>query len=526
MEELYRQILSILYGMWLRRWYAIGVAWLVALVGWGYVATMPDKYESFARIYVDTKPLLTPLMRGMTVDTNIGEQILVMQRTLTSRPNLEKVVRMTDLDLTVESDLEKESLLSGLESNIAVTSQGGSLVRVAYENTDPQRAKRVVQALMTIFVETNLGRSRKGLAGARRFIDEQIREYENDLSAAEKRLSDFNQANMGFLPGKQNFFDQMATMRGEYSTKKAQLDGLMIRRQELSNQLAQVSQFLTVTTPLGPAGGNFGPGSGPGGSPGVSSVMASRLQLLLQNRAELLMQYTERHPDVVRVQREIDRLQALASASESDESTGSAGAGNTTISNPVFEQTKLDIIQIEADIQVLVPGVETARQSVESLERQAMTVPVVQAEMSKLNRDYEIIKRNYEELIVRREKARIEQNIETKSDKVIYNLIEPPQVPIKPTSPNRPVFLSIVLLLALGAGAGVAFVLSQIRTTYTSLQSLRDSFAMPVLGAVTALVSDTDRRRRQLDFSVFAVTVLGLLLAYGGVVTLEFLQEV
>ena len=160
MEELYRQILSICYGMWLRRWYAVGVAWLVALIGWGVVATMPDKYESFARIYVDADPLLTPLMKGMIIDVDIDEQILLMQRTLTSRPNLEKVVRMTDLDLTVETDLQKEALLVRLESNIFVTSQGGSLVRVAYEHTDPQLAKRVVQALMTIFVETNLGRSR------------------------------------------------------------------------------------------------------------------------------------------------------------------------------------------------------------------------------------------------------------------------------------------------------------------------------------------------------------------------------
>lgn len=531
MEDLYRQLISVLYGMWQRRWYAVAVAWFFCLAGWGAVATLPDQYESYARIYIDTDPMLRPLMRGISVDVNVMSQIEVMQRTLKSRPNLSKVVRMTDLDLTVQNERQMEALLTGLEKNVEVASQGGNLVRVAYENSDPQLAKRVVQALMTIFVETNLGRSRKDLAGARRFIDEQIREYELELNAAEKRLSDFKRDNMGFLPGENNYFTQMANARRNYEMERAKLDELIIRRNELQRQLAAIPQYLTVTTPLGPmaAGGPFGEG-GSTGIAGASTSAPARVKSLEQTLANLLLRYTERHPDVVGVKKELDLLRNASLTTENGdaESAGSGAAiisaGNTTISNSVYEQTKLEIIDLEAQIKVGVPRVQKVNDEFNDLKKMAQTVPVVEAELSRLNRDYGVIKRNYEEMLGRREKARIEQSIETKSDKVIYNMIEPPQVPVKPSSPNRPLFLSIVLVVALGSGTGLAFVLSQISATFATVQSLRESFALPVLGAVTALVAETDRRKDLLGYSMFAVTFLGLLLTYGGVLALELHQ--
>ncbi len=201
MNEVYAKFISYLNSIWRRRWYVIAISWFLCGAGWTFVASMPDKYDSHARIYVDMDTMLGPLMRGLAVQTNLFQQIDVMHRTLLSRPNLEKVILMTDLDLGVHTDEARETLIESLRQRIRLRQQGQNLFNVAFSDTDPAMAKRVVQAVLQIFVEGNLGASRKDMDSARRFLDDQIRDYEQQLAEAETRLADFKRKNMGFLPG-------------------------------------------------------------------------------------------------------------------------------------------------------------------------------------------------------------------------------------------------------------------------------------------------------------------------------------
>ena len=85
------------------------MAWVVALAGWVYVWQMPESYKATARLYVDSNSVLRPLMRGLAITPNIDQRIAMMSRTLLSRPNLERLARMTDLDLQVTTDAQKEA---------------------------------------------------------------------------------------------------------------------------------------------------------------------------------------------------------------------------------------------------------------------------------------------------------------------------------------------------------------------------------------------------------------------------------
>jgi len=499
---------------------------------------MPDKYESFARVFVDTDPLLKPLMKGMTPNVDVRRQIEVMKRILVSRPNLEKVMRMTDLDLTVDTPETTEKLLKSLEERLVVQSQGFNLVRIAFDDTDPQLAKNIVQAVVSIFIENNLGRNRKDLAGARKFIDEQIREYELELEAAEQRRADFKRKNMGALPGDKSYFEQVAGAKKDYEDAKSELEELTARHDMVSGQLTRIPKYLTVTAPVGPP-----ISTAPDGAETSSRAVSlnpvgninQRIATAQQTLSRLLSRFTDKHPDVVRVQRDLnaliaerDKFMAALEAGNGQEEGGDAAAfapGNATASNPVYVETKLHLFDLEAELSVLRPRVAAKLQKLNELKNRAQTIPVVEAEMSKMNRDYSVIKANYEQMLARREQARIEQNIETKSERVSYNLIEPPQVPLQPSSPNRPVFLTLVLVMAIGSGLALAFIMSQIQGTFSSVQALREMFTVPVLGAVTVLVSEADRRRRRFEIATFGVTIAGLFLAYGGVIAMELVPH-
>jgi len=185
MDEILQQVLTALRGMWRRRWIGLAVAWTVAVIGAVVLLRIPDRYEATARVYVDTQTVLRPLMAGLAIQPNVEEQINMLARTLITRPNVEKLIRSADLDLATMSQIEKDKLVDSVTQRIKFAGAGrGDIYGLSYQDTDPERAKRVVQDLLSLFVESGVGNKRRDSETARRFIDEQIKTYEKKLEEA------------------------------------------------------------------------------------------------------------------------------------------------------------------------------------------------------------------------------------------------------------------------------------------------------------------------------------------------------
>ena len=122
MDQLLSQITTILRGMWNYRKLAVAVAWVVGIVGIIVVFTMPDRYQASARVFVDTQSILRPLMVGIAVQPNIEQQINMLSRTLVSRPNIEKLIRMADLDLSIKSKPAQDALADTLMKQLSIKS--------------------------------------------------------------------------------------------------------------------------------------------------------------------------------------------------------------------------------------------------------------------------------------------------------------------------------------------------------------------------------------------------------------------
>jgi polysaccharide chain length determinant protein (PEP-CTERM system associated) len=517
MNDIFVQALGYLVSIWRRRWYIVAISWLFCGAGWTMVASMPDKYESSARLYVDMDTMLAPLMRGLAVEMNLFQQIEIMQKTLLSRPNLEKVVLMTDLDLSVKSDAQKEALLDALAKKITIQQQGRNLFTVAYQDTDPSLTKRVVQAVLQIFVESNLGMSRKDMDTTRRFLDGQIKEYERELEEAETRLANFKRKNLGLLPGEGSYYENLQRIRAELQRTETSIAEGVTVRDELKAQLAALPQFLEVA---GEAGALLG---GSGGGP--ESDLQTRIFDLEKSIDSLLVRYTDKHPDVVAARKQIKNLkQQLADehkAAAAAAGEAAPGTGKSLMPNPVHEQVKLQLVQQEAAIAALKSRSEKAKEELANWEKMAQLIPQVEAELVKLNRDYGIIKQGYDELRKRKESARLASDLETKAQKVQFRVIDPPIVPIKPSGPNRPMFLTVVLLAGIGAGVAFAFVLGQITTTFHTVQRLQAAFTLPIVGSVSAILSPTEERRHARELLGFGVAGGCLLVAFVGLIVIN-----
>ena len=197
MDEILNQISAISRGLWKHRWPGLLVSWVVGAIGAAVVLWVPDKYEASARIYVDTQSILKPLMSGLAVQPNIEQQVVMLSRTLISRPNVEKLIRMADLDLGSKSKDAQEDLVQQVTKSLQIRNTGrDNLYTLSYRDSVPDKAKRVVQSLVSIFVESSLGDSRKDSDSAKKFIDEQIKTYVAKLEEAESRLKEFKLRNI------------------------------------------------------------------------------------------------------------------------------------------------------------------------------------------------------------------------------------------------------------------------------------------------------------------------------------------
>ena len=174
MHEIFERVLGELRNMWRFRWYAMLVFWVVALLGWAFVYTMPNQYRSSARVHVDTASLLRPLLKGLAIQPNLNQEVRLLTRTLLSRPNLEEIARKSNLDLGGLSTHQKSQLLDGLRHSITIRDVGTDLYLISAVNKNPDTAKSVVQQVLNVMMSSALGSSQQNSTQAQSFLNEQV----------------------------------------------------------------------------------------------------------------------------------------------------------------------------------------------------------------------------------------------------------------------------------------------------------------------------------------------------------------
>ncbi len=504
MDQLLQQILGYAKAAWQRRWWGVAVAWLVCIVGWTWVMLIPDRYQASARVYVDTQTLLKPLLSGLTVEPNVEQQIKLMTRQLVSRPTLEKVARMTDLDVKAKTPEQTEKMLNDLAEKISIADAGReNLYTISYQDASSDLAKKVVQSLLTIFVESSLGKTRQDISSSSRFIEEQLQQYQQKLTDAENALKEFKQKHIGMMPGQGgDYYAKLAEVSAQL--RQAQLDQQEAtnRRNQLKRQLADEEPELSAAAAV----------------VSTNSEIDGRIQALQQQQDQLRLKYTELHPDIQANKRLIEKLEAQKKAELAQRKADPAG---TKIQNPVYQQLTIAIAEADATVSSLGARVAEYQRRFAELRNASNMIPQVEQEYTQLTRDYDVYRQNYDALLKRRESVTMSGEVESKTDTVDFRVIDPPFVPSQPAWPNRPLLLSLVTLGGLIAGVAVAFLLSQLRRTVTDRRVLRELTGLPLLGAVARVETDESRRRKRKGLLTYLAALGSLIAAYGGVMVLQ-----
>ena len=500
MGSLYDELRLALHAVWTRRWVALGVAWGFCVLGWLVVAQIPSRYESRARVFVQMQQILPASMNAAPAPTNDIDHI---RQTLVSAVNLEKVVRGTDLANTVANDRDVADRVAGLMGNIKVNAQQDNLFEIVTTQPTPKLARTVTQKLIDIFVEGNLAGDRTQTAQSLRFLDAQLEQRQKALADAEAKRADFQNRYLGSLPGTGSVADRIGAARQQM----AQVDGDL---GAAASALAAVQGQLASTTATV---------AGVGPTPGVGPARA-RLQAIQGQLADARARgYTDAHPDVVALK---SHLAAASAAARGEPATGAAATGTP---HPLY----LSLQSMKADKEAAVASLRIRKAQLQGdldqLNAKLAVDPTVAAEQGRIERDYQVLKDQYDQLLTQREQIALRGQAQTQTDPVKFSVIDPPTTPRTPAAPNRLLLLTGGLLAGIAAGIGAAFALGQLRQTFATAPKLERAAGLPVLGAIGEMVTRAKAERRKRQLKLFAGGVGGLVAAYALLLGVEVLQR-
>ena len=512
MGNIYEEALVALHGIWRQRWLALAIGWGVALLGWLAVSLIPNVYKSEARIFIQPQSLL-PDKVGITANDR-AQGIETVRQTLTSVTTLEKVVRGTDLARHVSSDRDVTNRAVGLQRSINIVAQQDNLFQIsatASEGgmTDSQNAKlsrAIVQKLIDLFVDGNLRDGRVETGQTLKFLDTQLAQRAQQLADAEAKRAAFEAKYLGVLPGSGSISDRIGAARTELS----RIDSDLAAAQ---SSLAAVNGQMAATSPTTSTPGVM--------IPGAAGANAGRIATIQGQIADGQSRgWTDQHPDMVALRNQLARAQAMGDGG----STGRMSAGITT-ANPMY----VSLRSMQAEKQAAAGALAARKAQLESQINQVLAQqssnPEVTAQQTSLDRDYQVLKVQYDKLLADREDVRLRGQVQTQTDAIKFSVIDPPSAPRSPAAPNRPLLLTLVLGAALAAGIGAAFARGQLQTTYATPGKLEKASGMQVIGAISEVIPPAEKIERRKRLILFAGGTAALAGVYALLLVVDMIQR-
>jgi polysaccharide chain length determinant protein (PEP-CTERM system associated) len=505
MNNIFDELRAALHSVWHRRWLALAIAWGLCLLGWLMVATIPNSYESRARIYVQLDDMLAQQIGIGQGDRKQG--VDRVRQTLTSAVNLEKVIRSTPIGAQITTPKQMEMAVLELGKMIKVESSQENLfiITASYgdgSNSDAQNAKiaqLIVQKMIDIFREENLSGNRGEMSTSLEFMDAQLAQRQKELSAAEAKRLQFEAQNPSLAGGAGAGLQKLEAARAELRGIDADLAAAQSALAAINGQMAGTPR--TIAGAAGPVGG----------ARGALNEAQAQLNSL---RARGL---TENHPDVIAARNQVGALRAAASAE--------GGGGPQGMPNPAYSSLESIRAERQANVQALSARRAAAQQEISTLTAQQFSNPAAAGEYQQITRDYDVLKQQYDKLLQNREQLRIRGSIETEHNSVRFQVIDPPASPRSPISPNRPLLLFGVLVMGLGAGVSGAFAISHLRSTFSTASRLEKALGLPVLGAISQTISENARALRRKRLKYFYAASSGLVGLFVILLTIEFVQR-
>jgi polysaccharide chain length determinant protein (PEP-CTERM system associated) len=496
------EVRAALWTVWNRRWLALSVAWGLCLAGWLGIALIPNSYSSEAKLFLQLDDALAEQI-GIGAATR-QKDIDRVRQTVTSAANLEKIIRSTRLGQTVTHPSQMERAVQDLAEDIKIVGDEKNVFQITVTSGrsdlsdagNARLAQEIAQRLIDIFREENLGGNRGEMRETIEFLDRQLAQRQTQLEQAEQRRLAFESQHPELIGGAASISAQLGATRSELRSVEADLAAAQSAFAAIEGQLAGTPRTLVT--------------AGTGG-PRAALAQAEASLAGLESRG-----LTDNHPDVAAMRKQIAALREQVRGAGPD-------AGGT--SNPAYASLQAMRVERQANVQSLQSRAAALRAEIASISASQAMEPGAAAEAQRISRDYEVLRKQYDELLQDREELRLRGQVETERSAIKFEIIDPPSTPRVPSAPNRPLLLFGILFVGVAAGAGAAFAIGQINSTFATAAKLERTFDLPVAGTISHTMTEAARALRARRLKMFAAASGGLAGLFIILLGVEFVQR-
>ncbi|MDX1764891.1 MAG: GNVR domain-containing protein [bacterium] len=458
----------------------------------------PKVYESKTVVRVQKKQPNPITDDRLVREEKLTARLKTLQQMVLSRPLLSQTIRKLNLDKDVRDKEDMEKLLGKIRGRVSIKVKGDELFSVAYEDSNPEKAMHVVSTIVNNFIDENLSMKRDEAFTSVDFIQKQMELYTEKLEQSEEALRLFKQAHLEEMPGVQNAtLVQLERLRDSLAETNIKLQEAYEQRRWVQRQLSSEKPMVVSM------------------KTGEAASVDQKIRILEYQLSQLLANYTEKHPDVVRIRLEIDRLRTQGDTAY-EELAGRQVPGEVTTLNPIHQKLKEQLNSINISIGTLQSKKAILESKIVEYETKAVGIPNQEKELAGLKRDYDVNARIYDMLLMRYEEARISKQLEFSQGGTRFHVIEPAIVPIRPIKPNVLHFLGAAMALGCGAGASLIMIKEYMDTSTRGVRETESVYNLPVLATVPLITTERElelnrirQRRMVLSSFLFVLGVVG-----------------
>ena len=459
---------------------------------------LPQGYTSSATILVTEKSIIQPLMQGAAPTTDVADRARLAREIISSRTAIGRVSDAAGFTSPNTPKDLRDDIISGISGRTTITNAGKNLIRVEYHDADPMRAFQTTKTLADVFITESLAAKVGESRAAFEFIDKQTDEYHRKLMEMEEKLKDFRVANpeVQLGPGAEGDLNsRMGSLQQRIDQSLQELKEAEIKKQSLQKQISGEAESTSVLSREG--------------------QYRQRLGELTNQLETLRMSYHETYPDIVHLRSQIADLQQAIAAERQRRRTQAPGTevtvDDSVLNNPMYQQLKRDLSQTQITIDTLRARITEARQQLSDVLDRGKKIHGGETMLSELTRDYQVTRDIYQDLLRRRENARVSMNMDMENQGLTFKVQDPATLP---NSPSGLLFWHwIVIGLVVGVIGPVAtlYALLQVDSRIRHARPLTERFASPMAVTIPHLWSpgEVASVRRDIGFLASVMTVVG-----------------
>jgi polysaccharide chain length determinant protein (PEP-CTERM system associated) len=474
------EFLKVLFreAIWYRTYVALCFA-AVSLAVLGVGLVYPKTFESYATVHADQQNIIRPLLAGQAATTTVTDQTRVVREVATSPRLLKQVVEDLSLVSDPSNAVMVESRINTLRGALRIEGVGDSYIKIIYSGPNQNEVYNIVSKVTDLFIKNSYESKRKESKEAFLFIDKQVKAYKAQLQEAEANLKAFTANNLDGTEASTEA--RIANLRQQIENTRLNIDEAETRIKTLENELSQEGQFVQRRF--------------------RSDVFRESLMEAQSQLEVLRLSYTDDHPDVVSLKHKIDDMKRAISEAEQRQVTSqqSSSSGSDPNINPLYEELRSRISTEKVELNSLRRRLERSQKLLSEEYERLQRIANRQAELAELTRDYDVNRSIYEDMLSRKERARLSMTLDVEGQGVTYRIQEPAVYPLTPKGLRLLHFFLVGPLLGLVAPFAIlaAFIYFDPRIRFVN--RLESITSVPVLGVVPHITSPLSKRVMKTD---------------------------